>query len=57
MTLPNDVARCVGIGSEEDGWFEDCEICLRRLAPPGAVNMEPPAVITFFCEYQLEPGA
>jgi hypothetical protein len=58
MTLPYDVARCPGIGSAEEGFFEDCETCLRRLSP-GAdsrpqVYMAPPAVIAFFCPYQIE---
>ena len=57
MTLPYDVARCPGIGSEGEGWLEDCETCLRRLSP-GAddrlqVYMAPPAVIVFFCPYQI----
>lgn len=58
MTLPADIARCSGIGSAEDGWFEDCESCLRRLSSPvddrNQVYMAPPTVITFFCPYQIE---
>lgn len=56
--LPNHIERCRGIiyddpdGEEE--LHEDCETCLRRLAPPGLYTMEPPKIITFFCEYQIE---
>jgi len=59
--LPNDVARCDGIGSIEDGvlgWREGCETCLRRTAkrPKGRVlKIEPPAIIAFECQYLLEP--
>ena len=52
-TLPGDVARCSGIGSDEEGWYEECETCLRRTSPPTDHPMRPymvpPAVITFFC--------
>ena len=52
-TIPGDVARCPGIGSDDDGWYEECETCLRRTAapsdPPRQAHMTPPAVITFFC--------
>ena len=34
MSLPNDVALCAGIGSDADGWFEDCEDCARRTEKP-----------------------
>ena len=59
-TLPNDVARCYGVGSEEDGqwtWREGCERCLRRTAPqPEIVRwMEPPAIVAFECESLIEP--
>ncbi len=27
MTIPNDVARCAGSGSDADGWREGCEDC------------------------------
>lgn len=55
MKLLNDVARCNGIGNDEEGYFEDCEKCLRRTAPrPVHVwMMEPPKVIAFWCEYQI----
>jgi len=52
-TLPGDVARCAGIGSDDEGWYEECEACLRRTAAPtdhqSQSHMTPPAVITFFC--------
>jgi hypothetical protein len=59
-TLPNDVARCEGSGSEEDGiwyWREGCEDCLRRTAPREGVHsfIGPPLIIAFWCEYHIEP--
>lgn len=54
MTLPNDIARCSGVGSDEEGWREGCETCLRRLAKGGEYHMEPPPIIAFWCEYQIE---
>jgi len=59
MSLPNDVARCVGIGSDADGWREGCEDCARRTEKPTGdrcVNMSPPAIIAFFCEFKIEPS-
>lgn len=60
--LPNDVARCNGVGSDdpEEGWREGCETCLRRLAPrpDRCVMMGPPPILVFACEYLIEgpPG-
>lgn len=56
-TLPNDIARCGGVGSDEEGWREGCDTCLRRTAPrPDIVVMiEPPPIIAFECEYLIEP--
>lgn len=59
-TLPNDIARCYGLGSIEGGvqyWRENCETCLRRTAPrpDRAVMMSPPPIIAFECEYLIEP--
>jgi len=59
-TLPNDAARCNGVGSEEDGewnWREGCEDCLRRTAPRDGVDsfIEPPMIIAFWCEWHIEP--
>lgn len=61
MSLPADVARCRGYGSDAEGWREGCEQCLRRTSPPaehtwGQVWMEPPAIIAFWCEYLIEGG-
>ena len=56
-TLPNDIARCEGVGSDEEGWREGCETCLRRTANRDTSGpwMEPPAIIAFECEYLIEP--
>ena len=59
--LPNDVARCAGVGSDDEGWREGCETCLRRTSPlpPDAGRstwIDPPLIIGFFCEYLIEPG-
>lgn len=56
MTLLKDEARCLGVGSDEEGWREGCEHCLRRtsLASENAGRMEPPAIIAFWCEYLIE---
>jgi len=54
MSLPNDVARCVGVGHLEGRvmeWSDGCEDCLRRTdklplrVPIKLVN--PPTVIVF----------
>ena len=56
--LPNDVARCDGYGSDEEGWREGCDTCLRRTAPRGErISMiKPPPIIAFECEYLIEPN-
>jgi hypothetical protein len=61
MKLPNDTARCDGVGyQEDDGWYwrEGCEACLRRTAPrPDEVYMmTPPPILAFECEYLIEPN-
>lgn len=28
--LPNDVARCAGVGDNDEGWREGCADCARR---------------------------
>lgn len=59
MPLPDNVARCVGEHSEEDGeyhWREGCDDCLRRTSPGGRVTVKPPAIIAFECEYRIGPG-
>jgi hypothetical protein len=58
--LLNDVARCDGLGFDEDGvwdWREGCETCLRRTAPrPEHYSMiAPPPIIAFECEYLIDP--
>ncbi len=55
--LPNDVARCSGYGSDEEGWREGCETCLRRTAPRKGIgpNMAPPPIIVFECEFLIKP--
>lgn len=60
-SLPADIARCPGVGSDEDGvvtWREGCETCLRRIAAihERAVWMAPPPIIAFECEYLIEPS-
>ncbi len=61
MTLPTDVARCPGVGSDAEGWREGCETCLRRTSPPADPErvwmMSPPALVAFWCEYLIEPEA
>ena len=56
--LPNDVARCAGVGDDDEGWRDGCEDCARRLAEStSAVTawMLPPAIIAFWCEFRIEP--
>ena len=60
-SLANDVARCNGVGFQEDGewdWREGCETCLRRTAARGEQvwMMEPPAIIAFECEFLIPPN-
>jgi hypothetical protein len=56
-TLPNDIARCNGDGSDAEGWREGCERCLRRTAPrpEHPIIIAPPPIIAFECEYLIEP--
>ena len=58
-TLSNDIARCAGVGGDEEGWREGCADCARRLAEStSAVSawMMPPAIIAFWCEFRIEPS-
>lgn len=59
MTLPADVARCVGVGSDAEGWREGCDDCLRRTTPPidhpRVSHMTPPEIIVFDCAYYIGP--
>ena len=59
QTLPNDIARCNGVGSDAKGWREGCETCLRRTAPREGLFsvIEPPSIIAFWCEYLIEPDS
>ena len=58
--LPADVARCRGIFDDDDDeiyWRDGCERCARRLAPANGdrvVNIEPPLIIAFECEFLIE---
>ena len=54
-TLPHDFDRCPGDGSDDEGWREGCEDCLRRTAPGGDQHIKPPPIIAFECEYRIEP--
>ena len=56
MTLPNDVARCAGVGDDEEGWREGCEDCARRTESTSDVYawMMPPAIIVFMCEFRIK---
>jgi len=58
--LPTDVARCAGY-LIDGTWRDGCETCLRRTAPVLDQHcqawMSPPAVIAFFCEYEIQPEA
>ena len=58
MTLPADVSRCAGVGSDAEGWREGCEDCLRRTSPPidhpWVSHISPPEIIVFFCPYYIE---
>lgn len=54
MSLPNDIARCAGVF--DDGWRVGCEHCLRRTSPGGRVHMEPPGLLVFGCDYEIEQG-
>ncbi len=59
MTLPNDVARCAGVGGDEEGWRDGCDDCARRLAESTievTAWMLPPAIIAFWCEFRIEPS-
>ena len=51
--IAGDFARCSGIGSDEEGWYEEGETCMRRTAAPSGhpwqSHMDPPRIITFFC--------
>lgn len=57
MRLPNDAARCAGVGSDEEGWREGCETCLRRTSESTSdvtAWITPPPIIVFMCEFLIE---
>lgn len=54
--LPFDVARCHGVGSDEEGWREGCDVCFRRLSPGDEARqlyIEPPQTMVFECEFLI----
>ena len=57
--LPNDISRCAGVGSEEDGewfWREGCDDCLRRTATfesQCSPRIEAQFFVAFECEYRI----
>ena len=54
--LAYDIARCKGEGSEEEGWREGCDDCLRRTEAGSEhwqAYMQPPAIVVFECEYRI----
>jgi hypothetical protein len=53
--LPADVDRCIGFGPTPEDWLEECHTCQRRTAAGGGQFMQPPTIITFFCEFVI-PG-
>lgn len=58
MTLLNDIARCAGVGNDEEGWREGCQDCMRRTSAGGGTYtpmMTPPPIIAFWCEYRIDP--
>ena len=56
-TVPADVHKCPGVGSDADGWREGCDDCLRRIGEPAMPDrvwwMSPPAVVVFWCEAHI----
>lgn len=57
MPLPYDMARCNGVGNDEEGWRKGCEDCLRRTElghPYWQAFIEPLPIIAFECEYRIE---
>lgn len=59
MKLLNDVSRCPGVGSDEEGWREGCDDCLRRTDKATSEYvwyMMPPPIIAFECESRIDPS-
>lgn len=55
MNLLHDIARCPGWGDGPEDWLMECNDCQRRTAPPGWQSMQPPQIITFWCEDYIPP--
>lgn len=61
--LPDDVARCRGVGDWEDGewdWREGCDDCQRRTSPGGTNHLgpapiTPDPIIAFECPWRIAP--
>lgn len=52
--LPDGIPRCIGVGSDDEGWREGCEDCARRLDIDPIKYYyftEPPYIIAFWCEF------
>jgi hypothetical protein len=53
---PQVMQSCPGIGSDEDGWHDECPGCARYTAhlPASVCNpIEPPKMIVFFCPHHI----
>ena len=51
-----EIERCEGIGSDADGWHEECESCARlatRKPSDQREWVEAPVIIVFCCEYWI----
>ena len=55
MTLPANIKRCPGFGDGPEDWLEECETCQRRTDAGGEGFMEPPQVVTLWCEHYIPP--
>lgn len=49
MTRSHDYARCAGAG------WDECQDCQRRTSPGGEVQIDPPTIVTFWCENYIPP--
>ena len=49
MTLPDDYARCPGTD------WDECDDCQRRTSPGGEQQMQPPRIVTLWCESYIPP--
>lgn len=69
MTLPHDIARCLGWGDGPDDWLDECQDCQRRTAPPASEAFTPtsrmvlrnrdgslpPRIVVLWCESYIAP--